>query len=207
MGRGRGGIGQELVGRSHLTLGGTGETMRAITAAPIAGAASTPRILRDAKRWLDDCAELARRVYAGAMRRAYVRRQLHAQGRDHQLDKAASRAYADRSALVTVIYQMRRLAGAGGTLAELLGFAEALHEVAFELAGAAPRELHALDLEEQRLGGMENDLQILRRIRGAHPDRLREEAELRSRIAALNLEAARALRIIARDLERQGVAA
>lgn len=144
-----------------------------------------------------DVEALVRRVYSGAMRRSPVRRALHAPTRDHQLDKAHSRAYAHGSALATVADQMRRLRRAGATFEELLRFPEGLYEIAFALAGRAPRDLNVLDLEDERLAGQENVMQMQRRVHGLDPARLADEADLRSRQAALSTEAAFACRMLA----------
>lgn len=156
----------------------------------------TERALR---AWLDDCVETVRRAYAAATRRAVVRERLHASGRDHQLDKARSHAYADRAALAVVLGQMGRIAAAGGTLEELLGFGQVLTEAAYDLARVQPRTLDCIDLEEQRLDGHEDVLQLRRRIHGETPAALREEAELCARVAALYTERARTCRQLARS--------
>jgi hypothetical protein len=155
------------------------------------------------RRWLDDCATVVRRAYQAATKRPAVRDRLHARGRDHQLDKARSAAYADRAALMTLLEQMARLAMAGAQLNELLVFSETLREKAFELAGPTPRSLDQLDLEEAKLDGHEDLQQIRRRVHGKTPVALLEEAETALAIAAINLERARACRIAAAGLAAQ----
>lgn len=160
-------------------------------------AASTT--LRELRRWLDECADVVARTYQAATRREAVRNRLHAAGRDHQLDKARSRAHSDKAALMTVIEQMSRIAQAGGTLEELLSFPELLAEAAYDLAGTTPRSLDHLDLEESKLDSLEDILQMRRRVHGHTPAALREEAELLSRMASLCTERARACRTAARQ--------
>lgn len=142
-------------------------------------------------------------AYLGLMRRAAVRRALHRGGRDHQLDRARSKAHVDTSALMVCAQQQGRLHAAGATLAELLLPAEVLYEHAHLLAGEAPRELDVIDLEEERLSALENVQQMRRRVHGPNPASLLEEAEIRTRLATLNTEAARACRILAMTVESQ----
>jgi hypothetical protein len=144
-----------------------------------------------------DTSRAVQAAYVGVMRRAAVRRALHRGGRDHQLDRARSKAHVDTSALMVCAQQMGRFHGAGAPLAELLLIPEVLFEHAYLLAGEAPRGLDAIDLEEERLAAIENVLQMRRRVHGAHEAALLEEAEIRTRLATLNTEAARACRLLA----------
>ncbi|MBX3173248.1 MAG: hypothetical protein KF709_02495 [Gemmatimonadaceae bacterium] len=165
-----------------------------------AGGFAGRRAMREAVRFVGDCDAVVRRAYAAVMKRGAVRRALHAGGRDHQLDKAHSKAYAGQSALAVVMHQMERLRRSGANLAELLRFAEVLYETAFELAGAVPRSLDAIDLEEQRMDADEDVLQMRRRVNGATTAGLYEEADLCARVAATMSERARALRLQAMAL-------
>jgi hypothetical protein len=151
--------------------------------------------------------DVVRRTYAAVMRRGAVRRALHAHGRDHQLDKAHSRAYAHDSALAKLRDQMTRCARAGATLEELLRIPELLYEHAFLLKGPARRTLDALDSEEARIDAEEDVVQMRRRIRGETPATNREEADLAARLATINTERSIALRARAEQLEPSGVCA
>lgn len=150
---------------------------------------------------LGDIAESTRRVYAAVLKRGVVRRKLHAHGRDHQLDRAHSKAHAHSSALAVVREQMQRLSTAGATLEELMRFPEALYAHALELVGQAMRCLDSLDLAESKLDSDEELKQMLRRIHGESPAALRMEAEVRSHVACVNTEMAITLRRRADRLE------
>ncbi len=137
---------------------------------------------------------LVRRTYAAALKRGAVRRGLHAHGRDHQLDKAHSLAYAHSSALAVLMDQMQRLRRAGCTLEELMRFPETLYEHALELAGNAMRCLDSLDLMESRLDADQDLRQMQRRVHGETAEALRQEADICSHVAAVNTELAINLR-------------
>lgn len=156
---------------------------------------------------ITDDGDLVRRTYAAVMRRGAVRRALHAHGRDHQIDKAHSRAYAHDSALAKLRDQMSRFAKAGCTLEELLRIPELLYEHAFLLKGPARRSLDALDLEEARIDAEEDVIQLRRRVRGETPAGNREEADIAARLATINTERAIALRARAEQLEPAGACA
>jgi hypothetical protein len=146
-------------------------------------------------------ATLARRTYAAALKRGAVRRKLHAHTRDHQLDKAHSKAYAHSSALAVVMDQMERLSDADSTLEELMRFPETLYEHALELAGRTMRSLDALDLDESRLDADQDMKQMQRRVHGESPATLRREADVCSHVASVNTELAITLRRRANRLE------
>lgn len=158
-------------------------------------------------QYILDVTDTVRRTYAAVLRRAAVRRALHAGGRDHQLDKAHSRAYAHSSALAVLHDQMRRCSRAGATLEELLRLPESLYEYAFLLKGPQRRSLDAIDSEEARADADEDILQMRRRVRGETPAGNREEADVCARLATLNTERAIALRVRADQLETMGVCA
>lgn len=164
-------------------------------------------VRHEVRRYVLDLSDLVRRTYAAVMRRGSVRRALHAGGRDHQLDKAHSRAYAHSSALAVLLEQMARLDRAGATLEELLRIPEALYEHAFMLKGPARRTLDAIDSDESRVDADEDVLQMRRRVRGETPAGNREEADVSARLATLNTERAIALRVRADQLETLGVCA
>jgi hypothetical protein len=168
----------------------------------------TPAAVVSGRRFVDECVELVRRAYVGTMLREAVRQKLNAAGRDHQLDKARSKAYADASALATVAAQVKRLAAAGTRLEELLRLPEALYLIVLDLAGDTPRSLDQIDQDETRLNGRENDMQMHRRVHGETPARLREEAEIAQRLVTLNAERARSCTRRALELDlRAGVPA
>lgn len=178
---------------------------RAIQQGRFAGGAETVR--REVRQYILDVTDVVRRTYAAVMRRAAVRRALHAHGRDHQLDKAHSRAYAHSSALAVLHDQMKRLSDAGATLEELLRLPESLYEYAFLLKGPQRRSLDAIDSEEARVDAEEDIVQMRRRVRGETPAGNREEADVCARMATLNTERAIALRVRADQLETRGVCA
>lgn len=148
-----------------------------------------------------DSAEATRRTYAALLKRGVVRRKLHAQGRDHQLDRAHSRAHAHGSALAVLKDQMRRCRDAGCTLEELMRIPEALYAHALELAGHSVRCLDSLDMAESKLDADQDIKQMQRRIHGESPAALRLEADVCSHVASVNTELAINLRRRADKLE------
>lgn len=148
----------------------------------------------------------ARACYQRAMRRRAVRLVLHRFKRDHQLDRAHSKAHAGESPAMTYLHQIVRLYRAGATPAELLQLA-AFPLRATELLVREVRSLDELDAEETALDGSEDHLQMRRRIHrtrpaGVSPASLREEADARDAFASLNNEQARALRAEADRMEQ-----
>ncbi len=137
--------------------------------------------------------EQARRVYVALTARSGVRARLHARGRDHALDKARSRAYAHESALARLTLELLALREAGASAAELERVVVHVRQVVM-FAGPDPRALDLLDAHETRVDGLEDELAMRRRIRGATVDELLEEAHTRDHVAAINTELARRLR-------------
>lgn len=162
------------------------------------------RVRDEVRLVVRDVSDVVRRTYAAVLRRGAVRRALHAGGRDHQIDKAHSRAYAHTSALAVLHYQMERLEKAGATLEELLRIPESLYEFAFLIKGTHRRTLDAIDSEESRVDADEDILQMRRRIRGETAPGLREEADVLARLATLSTERAIVLRVRADQLEAVG---
>lgn len=178
----------------------------------LGGMARAKITVRALRLYLDARITDCRASYQRAMRRRTVRLTLHRYKRDHALDRAHSRAHAGESPAMTFVHQLTRLYLAGATPAELLQLA------AFPLRAAEQlvlevRTLDELDAEETALDGHEDALQMRRRIHrtrpaGVSPAALREEADARESMAALNSEAARALRAEADRMARtQGLVA
>lgn len=164
--------------------------------------------VRALQEFLDRVVEQARTSYVQCMARAALRRELHRYARDHQLDRARSKAHASASPGMTFVKQLLRLYRAGATSAELQALA-AFPLRAMQQLVAETRPLDALDREETQLDGLEDELQMRRRIlmvrpAGLSPAALREEAETCARAAALYAERERALLVEAARIERSG---
>lgn len=171
----------------------------AMTAGAVAGmgrGAALPAqvTVRALQAFVDRWVEKSQGAYKHAMRRRAVRQEAHRFARDHQLDKACSTAYAADAPAMTFVRQLVRLWRAGSTMAELTQLAEVPLRAVIELAGDQPRALDHIDIEEQRLDGEEDMLQLRRRIHPLTPAGLREEADLCVRAAAVYQERAAALR-------------
>lgn len=165
--------------------------------------------VRALQAFLDQCVEQARGGYVQAMRRLSVRRELHRFARDHQLDRARSRAHAGEAPAMTFVRQLVRLWRADATPAELYQLAAFPLRAVQQLVGGELRGLDQIDLEETRLDGQEDELQIRRRIlaakpHGVTPAALREEAALCAQAVALYQERERALLAAAARIERCG---
>ncbi|MHB1297318.1 MAG: hypothetical protein ACYC0B_02215 [Gemmatimonadaceae bacterium] len=158
--------------------------------------------LADVQRLKDQFTEIARRAMVACTRRRAVRQNLHQFTRDHAIDKARSTAYAADAPAVTFINQLTRLWRAGANLTELTQLATVPMRAVLALAGAAPRDLDHIDLEEQRLDGEEDQLQMRRRVHPHTPAGLREEAAVCAMGAALFQERERALIVRAELLEQ-----
>jgi hypothetical protein len=164
--------------------------------------------VRALQEFLDRVVEQARSSYVQAMSRAAVRRELHRFSRDHQLDRARSKAHAGDSPGMTFVKQLLRLYRAGATSAELQELA-AFPLRAMQQLVSETRSLDHLDREETHLDGLEDELQMRRRILMVRPAgitaaALTEEAEACARAAALYAERERALLAEAARVERCG---
>ncbi len=162
--------------------------------------------VRALQQFLDACVEQARASYEQATDRQAVKAALHRYRRDYQLDRARSKAHAASSTGMTFVRQLVRLFAAGATPAELEQLAAFPLRAVRQLVGET-RPLDQLDREETHLDGLEDELQMRRRIMGARPAgmapaALREEAETCAAAAALYAERERALRAEADRMER-----
>lgn len=163
--------------------------------------------LLELERFLERCVAVSRAAYMGAMRRVGVRRALHRFRRDHALDRARSAAHAGDAPTITLVRQLVRLWRAGASPAELFALAMVPLRSIEQLVGDAPRSLDQIDQEEQHLNGVENELQMRRRIRGTQPrgltaQELRDEALVCASIIAIHRERERALLAEATRIER-----
>lgn len=171
--------------------------------------ARAQRTLQALEIYLDGIVQQARAAYAHAMRREPVRQQLHGIRRDSALDRAQSVAHAATSPAMTFVRQLVRLYRAGATPAELQQLAAVPLRAVEQLVAGEARCLDVIDLEETKLDGREDELQVRRRILmaktpGVSPASLREEATLCDQACGLYTERARALRAAADRLERAG---
>ena len=136
--------------------------------------------------------ESARRVYLAVTSRYTVRRALHRGGRHAGFDKARAKSCADASPLSQVTIQILELARAGASHADLQRFPMQLQAV-IDRIGPVPRSVTVLDLEDVEIDVQEERAQGRRRVRGAGPDALLEEARLLRQSAAVDIELALAL--------------
>lgn len=194
---------------SQATIHGEGEMGGAMAAGVVAGHGAGGRDPRavplvELERFVATVTEWARRAMVAATRRRAVRQAIHRFSRDHAIDKARSTAWAGEAPAVTFTKQLIRIWRAGGTLSELLQLAAVPSRAVLALAGDAPRALRLLDLEEQRLDGEEDQLQLRRNIHPTTAAALREEAVLCDALAATYAERSHALHAQAAQLERTG---
>jgi hypothetical protein len=147
--------------------------------------------------FLLDLTDHVRATYCHMTSRECVRSALHRHGRDAQIDKGRTADGAPMSALGQFLAQLERIRRAGGTYAELFAAVAAVHARVEELAGAAPRSLDKLDLEEERVSAMEDIAQMGRRVQmlqGALTiEELEKERGFRTTRAGLDLEFVQAI--------------
>ena len=207
------GLGEESGLASQSTLHKEGMMGGAMTTGLFTGmgrgaALPAPMTVRALQAFVDRWVETSQRAYKHAMRRRAVRLEAHRFTRDHQLDKACSTTYAADAPAMTFVRQLVRLWRAGSTLAELTQLAEVPLRAVIDLAGGSLRALDHIDLEEQRLDGEEDMLQLRRRIHPLTAPGLRDEADVCVRAAAVYQERAAALRAEAVRVEsRRGMVA
>ena len=147
--------------------------------------------------------ERAHQVYATNLERPGVRQALFTSLRAFVWRRMLKTDNASRP-LTAVQMQMIELAGAGATDAQLMLFEVCLRETREALMHPhGRRPLDVLDMAECVEEGRENQFTLRRRIRGATPQQLREEAQVNRREAATQLERASVLELKASELEGQ----
>lgn len=146
---------------------------------------------------LADLQDHVRDTYCRMTARDAVRAKLNQGGRDWQIDKARSEDGAPTSALGQLLAQLKRIHAAGGSYAELQQATFLVQAFVNCLAGATPRALDKLDLDEERVSAQEDCAQMGRRVqmlRGAlQVEQLEQERGFRLERAGLDLEFVQAL--------------
>lgn len=169
--------------------------MHAQNAASLARAAILAGMLRIDER--------SHQVYATNLERPKVRQTLFTSLRQFVWRRMLKTENASRP-LTAVQMQMIELALAGANDAQLQLFEVALRETREALFEEVPRRpLEVLDIAENVEESRENDFVLRRRVRGADPKQLREEAQANRREAATQLERAAVLERHATELENQ----
>lgn len=147
--------------------------------------------------------ERSHQVYATCLERPKVRQTLFTSLRAFVWRRMLKTDNASRP-LTAVQMQMIELAVAGANDAQLQLFEIALRETREALSiESTHRPLDVLDIAENVEESRENDMTLRRRVRGADPKQLREEAEINRREAATQLERAAVLELHATELEGQ----